>query len=80
MTTRMNASEFKAKCLAVLDEVERTGESVTILKRGRPVAVVLPAHERTGRYPQDGLRGSVEVLGDIVEPALPAGAWEATRK
>lgn len=35
----IRASEFKAKCLAILDEVERTGETVTILKRGRAVAV-----------------------------------------
>jgi prevent-host-death family protein len=38
----IRASEFKAKCLAILDEVERTGEPVTILKRGRPVARLLP--------------------------------------
>jgi prevent-host-death family protein len=34
----VNDSEFKAKCFAILDEVEETGEPVTILKRGRPVA------------------------------------------
>jgi prevent-host-death family protein len=32
----MKASEFKARCLAILDEVERTGEVVVISKRGRP--------------------------------------------
>src|SRR5206468_12115818 len=35
-------SEFKAKCFAILDKVEGTGEPVTILKRGRPVARLLP--------------------------------------
>jgi prevent-host-death family protein len=38
----INASEFKAKCLAILDEVADTGEAVMILKRGRPVAQLVP--------------------------------------
>jgi prevent-host-death family protein len=73
------ATEFKAKCLAILDEVERTGEPVTILKRGRPVARLLPTVPTEGRYPQHALRGTVEFLGDVIEPALPAQDWDAER-
>jgi prevent-host-death family protein len=72
----VNASEFKAKCLSFLDEVEQTGEPVTILKRGRPVARLLPPLQTEEKYPQDSLLGSVEILGDILEPVLPADAWE----
>ena len=75
----VNATEFKAKCLAILDEVEETGETVTILKRGRPVARLLPPVPAGEGYPQQALRGSVEILGDILEPVLPAEAWEAVR-
>ncbi len=71
-------SEFKAKCLAVVDQVDRTGEPVTILKRGRPVARVVPAAS-SDRYPQDSLAGTVEILGDIVSPVLPPGRWDALR-
>ena len=42
MSRMIKASEFKAKCLAVLDEVERTRRSVVITKRGRPVAELIP--------------------------------------
>ena len=74
----MNASEFKAKCLAILDEVCRTGEPLTVLKHGRPVAIVGPPLAEAETYPQQGLVGSVRILGDIVEePALSAGLWEA---
>jgi len=72
----IQASEFKAKSLAILDEVERTGESYTILKRGRPVAQLVPVVPREGGYPQDTLRGTVKILGDITEPVLPPEAWE----
>lgn len=75
----LKAAEFKAKCLKVLDEVAQSGEPVTILKRGRPVARLHPAVS-TERYAQDTLAGSVEVLGDIVSPPLPAEAWVAEGK
>jgi len=75
----INASDFKARCLAILDEVKRTGETITILKRGRPVAQLGPAREDTGEYPQQTLRGSARIVGDILSPPLPADAWEATR-
>jgi prevent-host-death family protein len=40
--TSIAAGEFKAKCLQILDEVQRTGQPVTVTKRGRPVARVVP--------------------------------------
>ena len=77
---KINASEFKAKCLGLFDDIARTGKGMTILKRGRPVAQVLPVVPREARYPQDTLRGSVEIRGDIVAPVLPSEAWEAEGK
>jgi prevent-host-death family protein len=38
----LRASEFKAKCFAVLDEVGRTGESVVITKNGKPLVELVP--------------------------------------
>ena len=75
----INASDFKAKCLSILDRVQATGERVVILKRGKPVAELLPAGLTEARYPQSELAGSVIVLGDIVEPVLPEDDWESLR-
>lgn len=74
----MNASDFKAKCLAVLDEVAATGEEVTILKRGKPVARLVAARQREG-FPEDGLEGTVEIVGDILGPAVDPDDWDANR-
>jgi antitoxin (DNA-binding transcriptional repressor) of toxin-antitoxin stability system len=58
-------------------EVEQTGKPVTILKRGRPVALLAPSALGQNEYPQLALFGTVEILGNVVEPVLPAGDWEA---
>jgi prevent-host-death family protein len=76
----IQASEFKARCLALLDRVQRTGEPITVLKRGRPVAQIVPVVPRGDRSPQMTLQGSVEIIGDILEPVLPPEAWEAERR
>ena len=78
----MKASEFKARCLAVLDDVARTGEPVAISKRGRIVAEVVRPRQRSkaARFPQEVLRGTGTTLGDILAPAVPPEAWEALGK
>jgi prevent-host-death family protein len=50
MGKTIGAAEFKAKCLRILDEVERTGEPVTITKRGRVVGELRPAQEKKKLY------------------------------
>lgn len=75
----ISASEFKAKCLAILDDVAERGEIVTILKRGRAVAQLVPPSERRAGVPQDMLRGTVEFIGDVVAPAVNPDDWESNR-
>jgi prevent-host-death family protein len=65
------AGRFKAECLALLDRVAETGESLVVTKRGRPVARVLPVEAAA---PQS-LLGSVRIVGDLLEPT--GVAWEA---
>ncbi|MEK6607237.1 MAG: type II toxin-antitoxin system Phd/YefM family antitoxin [Myxococcota bacterium] len=59
------ASDFKARCLAILDQVQAEGREFVITKRGRPVARVVP--ERAIRRSLRGAgKGLVEIRGDIV--------------
>lgn len=67
---QMAAAAFKAECLAVLDRVAATGDSVVVTKRGKPVAEVVPVR----RQPVRSLRGSVTAHGDLVAPVL--GSWD----
>ncbi len=77
----ISATEFKAKCLHLLDDVASSGEGIIVTKRGRPVATVFPAVEpgEGNLYPQQALKGTVEILGDIINPPLPPDAWDAER-
>ena len=76
----INASDFKARCLAILDRVQATGERVLILKRGRPVAELSPAARTGAEHPQMELEGTVTVVGDIVGPVVPEDDWESLRR
>ena len=67
MTRLIKASEFKVRCLALMDEVARTGEAIVITKNGKPIAELVPhrARERDGR---GILKHDLFVTGDIVSP------------
>ncbi len=67
MPRAIKASEFKAKCLALLDEVERTGEPVVITKNGKPVAELAPHHSSSSKA-LGLLKDRLFVTGDIISP------------
>jgi prevent-host-death family protein len=65
-------SQFKARCLRLLDDVARTGDEVVVTKRGKPLARVVPIES-----PPD-LRGSVRFLVPDEELVRPTGErWDA---
>jgi prevent-host-death family protein len=69
------SSTFKAKCLGLLDEVARTGHPITVTKRGRPVARVVPI-----QVPEPvELRGSVQYDSEADLLAPEPDVWGATR-
>lgn len=73
-------SKFKATCLAVLERVRKTGQPVLVTRFGQPVAQIdppslaEPAPRRLG-----GMRGTAQILGDIVSPASDEDDWEVLR-
>ena len=69
------AGEFKAKCLAVMDRVLESGESVVITKHGRPVAKLIPAESDADEI-FGYMAGKVKIVGDIVGPITPLEDWE----
>ena len=73
----INASYFKARCLAILDRVRETGERIVLLKRGRPVAELWPPSQAESQYPQSELEGTVTVIGDIIGPVVPEDHWDS---
>lgn len=62
----VTATEFKAKCLALLDEVDQQGGTITVTKRGRPVAELKPSKRTAWKNPANSWAGKVEIVGDIV--------------
>ena len=60
------AGEFKARCLQLMDEVDRDGIEIVITKRGRPVAKLVPAREEKKLSPIGWMKGSISINGDIV--------------
>ncbi len=72
----IKASEFKAKCLRLMDQVAQTGEELTITKNGIPVAKLVPVRPHAAGL-IGGHQGMIELSGDVESP-VDVG-WEAAQ-
>lgn len=72
------AGEFKSRCLALMDEVQATGEPVVVTKHGRPVVKLVPA-EMKDESIFGYMAGKAKIVGDIVSPVTPLEDWEALK-
>jgi prevent-host-death family protein len=73
MAKTVKVSEFKAKCLKLLQEVSETGEELVITKRGKALARVVPERATKPATLQGSMKGLIEVLN--ADKSLPP-AWE----
>lgn len=76
----MAAGEFKAKCLAVMNEVNSTGKAVLITKRGKPLARIVSTGEEPARESPEAIFGSLRhmgiITGDIVSSEFTDEEWD----
>ena len=73
-------SEFKARCLALLEQVNKTKTPLRVTRRGQPIAdVVPPSAGKDERSWIGSMADSVEIKGDIVSPIIDTESIEAMK-
>ena len=73
-------SKFKATCLAVLDEVDKTHEPIRITRQGKTIAEIGPPSRASKIADSFGaMAGTCQILGDIVGPSTDEDEWDALR-
>jgi len=77
--TDVSISEFKAKCLGLIEQVHKTRQPLRITRHGRPVAEIIPAGPDRKRKFLGDMLGTVEFLGDVVSPVIDLEDFEAYR-
>lgn len=71
-------SKFKATCLAVLEEVRRTGRPVLVTRRGEPVAEIVPPARPSSTFSWLGsAAGTGRISGDVLSPVAGEEEWDA---
>jgi prevent-host-death family protein len=75
----VSISEFKAKCLGLIEQVDKTRQPLRITRHGRPVAELVPAGPDRKRKFLGGMVGTGKIVGDIVSPIIDLDEFEAYR-
>lgn len=76
---QMRASAFKARCLAVMRDVQATGEPVIVTNRGTPVVKVVPVESNESDL-FGFMAGEFKIVGDVESPVIPLKHWEVMKK
>ena len=72
----VSATEFKAKCLSLIKQMEEDGTAITITKRGQPVAVLGPVPKKRRKSLEGRFAGKIHIIGDIVNYSM----WDPVAK
>ncbi len=73
-------SEFKAKCLSLLEEVSKTKTPLRVTRRGQAIADVIPASSDVEeRNWMGSMSGSIEITGDVLSPVIEIQEIEALK-
>lgn len=76
----ISISEFKAKCLSILERVRKTRKPIRVTRFGKPVAEVMaPSPDKNHGQRLGRMKGTAKIVGDIVKPASDAADWEVLR-
>jgi prevent-host-death family protein len=74
---QMPAGVFKARCLAVMKQIQSTGEPVVVTRRGSPVVKVVPVEQENDSI-FGFMRGKGIIVGDIESP-IPLDEWKVLK-
>jgi prevent-host-death family protein len=77
MERKINAAAFKARCLALIDEVAESGQPITITKRGKAKVQIVAVREKPKTL-FGATKGTFKILGDIVGPIVED--WDEERE
>jgi prevent-host-death family protein len=75
--SELSATEFKATCLKVMEDVHRSRKPVIVSKRGKPLVKIVPAEEKRPVPLFGYMRGTMKIVGDIVAP--DPEIWDSER-
>jgi len=79
MERKINAAAFKARCLALIDEVAESGQPITVTKRGKAKVQIVAVREKPKTL-WGATKGTFKIVGDIVGPIVDKDEWDEDRE
>jgi hypothetical protein len=75
----VSISEFRAKCLSLLDQMQKTKQPLRMTRFRKPVAEVVPPFTEPSTDWIGSMKDEIKIVGDIISPANDAAEWEVLR-
>ncbi|MDJ0677422.1 MAG: type II toxin-antitoxin system Phd/YefM family antitoxin [Calothrix sp. MO_167.B42] len=73
---QINSNELPENLQKLFTEIQRTKTPLTVTHEGKPLVIISPAKTQPKRPAFGAMKGSGEILGDLITPAVPLNTWE----
>ena len=73
---QISSNELPENIQKLLTEVQQTKTPLTVIHEGKPLVIISPATTQAKRATFGAMKGSGEILGDLITPAVPLSTWE----
>lgn len=73
---QISSNELPENIQKLLTEVQQTKTPLTVIHEGKPLVIISPATTQAKRATFGAMKGSGEILGDLITPAVPLNTWE----
>jgi hypothetical protein len=73
----ITTNELPVKLQQIFAEIQRTKTPLTVTDEGQPLVIIYPATPQLHRPAFGAMKGSGEILGDLIAPVIPATTWKA---
>ncbi len=74
---RIASNELPATLQQIFAEIQRTKTPLTVTHDGEPLVIIYPAKPQSERTVFGAMKGSGEILGDLISPVISDNTWEA---
>ena len=73
---QINDNELPENIQQLFQEVQRNKTPLTVTHEGEPLVVIYPAKNQPKRPSFGAMKGTGEIVGDLIAPAVPFNTWE----
>jgi hypothetical protein len=76
ITEQINVEDLPENLQQLLTNIQHHNTPITVNQAGKPMVIIYPANTQTQHPGFGAMKGTGEIIGDLISPAVSEHTWE----